>query len=130
MSELFDWLKERAEQRPAQQPIIITVQWRPEEPDILPDGLPNPFYIPPQEFMGRVLHILGLPDVPDPLPIYKVKVTASPFVNIRFGAEIHSRDIGDAKLGSVLTVIGEPVNGFLKLHEQEGYVSTQWVQRI
>ena len=68
MSELFDWLKEQAEKRPAQQPIVITVQWQPEESDILPDGLPNPFYIPPQEFLGRVLHILGLPDVPDLSP--------------------------------------------------------------
>lgn len=130
MSELFDWLKERAGERPAQQQIIVSVQWRPDAPDVTPEGLPNPEYIPPQEFMGRVLDILGLPDIPDPIPVYKVRVIANPYVNIRLGAEIHSRDIGDAKLNSVLTVIGQPVNGFLKLHEQEGYVSEQWVQRV
>lgn len=87
----------------------------------------------PQEVRIDVLILVaGLDEVlrVKPPQIRKVEVTATPSLNIRERPVITSTRVGSLPTGTIVEVIGDPVNGFLKLNDGRGWISQQFVRNV
>lgn len=112
-------------QLPADTPIVVTPQVPPPTGE---DGARV-------EFMVARRNMVVTLDATDPTPFpipptpvrRKVKVIAQRFLNIREGPSKDTADIGDLAFGRIVEIVGDAVNGYLKLWNGAGWIAAEWV---